>query len=263
MRRGTIAGWLLLGGFAAVGGIVLAWQQQATAQLRHELALAREEHREAARLRAERERATAAQGSAAELSALRADRAALGRLRSEIEMLKTRMDEIEQAPAADTITVTSPPATSELIPASTWENAGRATPKATLETALWAAVGGDIDVLADTISLDAGARAKAEAILAGLPAAARTHYASPEKLVALLTAKDVPEGASMRVVAQSGTATDEARLYVVLQGEKATRGADLALRRHAGNWKLVVPESAVEKYGAMLKDEAAIAGGVR
>lgn len=217
----------------------------------------------AERLRAEIGRGPATTDSTAELAALRADRVALERLRAEIERLKARVQEVRPAPVPEAVAAPSPPNRLDLMPASGWKNAGRATPKEAVETALWAAVGGDIDVLADTISLDAGARAKAEAILAGLPAADRTHYASPEKLVALFTAKDVPVGASMRVMTRSHAATDDAKLTLVLQGETATRSIELALRQRDGNWRLVVPESAVEKYGATLKGEPAIAGPVR
>lgn len=255
-------GWLGLGGLAVIGGIVLALQRQATGQLRHERAIVQEENRSAARRRAESGSATA-QGLATELSALRADRAALARLRAEIDLLKARVQQGQPPSAAETGAVASPPARLQLLPASEWKNAGRGTPTAAVETVLWAAVGGDIDVLADAISLDAGARAKAEMLLAGLPPAARAHYASPEKLVALFTAKDVPVGASMRVVARPSAPADDAKVTLVLQGETATRAIELTLRQRDGNWRLVVPESAVEKYGEALKGEPAIAGGAR
>lgn len=263
MHRGTTAGWLVLGGLVLAGGVALALQQQEAMRLRHELELAREENREATRRRTEGGLVAAGQGTAGELTALRSDREALGRLREEIERLKTRMQAVQPAAARDAAAATPRAATLELTPATAWKNMGRATPKTALETALWAAVGGDIEALADTISLDAGARAKAAAILAGLPEPARAYYGSPEKLVALFTAKDVPVGSNMRMVTRAGATADEAKLTLVLQGETATRSIELALRRQDGAWRLVVPEAAVEKYGAMLKGDPAVAGGAR
>lgn len=264
MNFGTRAGWFVLGGLAVSVGIMLGLQQQAAAELRRERAMIQEENSAAAGQRTVAPvRDAASKDAAAELSALRADRAALARLRTEIEQLKTRFEAIQPAPATEPTTAGATSYRLELMPASGWKNLGRAAPRAAVETALWAAVGGDIEVLADTITLDAGARAKAEALLAGLPPAAREHYASPEKLVALLTSKDVPVGASMRLVARAGTAVDEAKLTLVLQGETATRSIELTLRQRDGNWRLVVPEDAIEKYGAMLRGEPAIAGPVR
>ena len=51
------------------------------------------------------------------------------------------------------------------VPASAWRNAGRLTPKAALETILWASADGDVNAVANAISLGATARANAEKIL--------------------------------------------------------------------------------------------------
>lgn len=262
LHVGPVAGWWVLGGLAAVCGALLGWQWRISAGLRDEIAAARTEIAVGPRAGFERAGAGSAEAQAAELSALRADREALTRLRAEVEALKAGVREV-QAESASVPPAAPPPARLELVPASAWQNAGRATPKAALETALWAAVGGDIDVLAATISLEGGARARAEAILADLPAAERARYASPEQLVALFTARDVPVGASMRLLPRAGSREGEAGITLVLQGETATRSLELTLRQRDGAWQLVVPESAVEKYGAMLKEAPALAAGAR
>jgi Tfp pilus assembly protein PilN len=92
--------WLsaLLLALAVVAGAALLLQRQATAQLRDEIALLRDENRELARLRAENKRLAAVLPVATELEQLRADRAAVVRLRGEIEKLKARTDEMARAP---------------------------------------------------------------------------------------------------------------------------------------------------------------------
>jgi cell division protein FtsB len=69
-----------------------------TDELRGEVELLRDQHREVGRLQAEQARLQAAQIPAPELENLRADHAAVGRLRSEVEALRTRVRELEQPP---------------------------------------------------------------------------------------------------------------------------------------------------------------------
>jgi polyhydroxyalkanoate synthesis regulator phasin len=79
-------------------GAGLALQLQRTDELRGEVELLRDQHREVGRLQAEQARLQAAQIPAPELANLRADHAAVGRLRSEVEALRTRVRELEQPP---------------------------------------------------------------------------------------------------------------------------------------------------------------------
>ena len=239
----------------------LALQQQAAIELRDEVELLRESTRDFARVRAENLRLAAARVAAAELETLRADRAAVVRLRGEIDALQKRGDELppraKAAPAAvqDIAAVSAAPRTpimDEVVPAKLWTNAGRATPAAALETTLWAAAGGDVDVLASGLVFDAQARAKAEAIFAGLPDGVRARYGSPERLIAMLTARDVPlEGA--HIIDTKARKGNLAGLGAqLLDASGTTRMVFLVLRQDGPEWKLVVPTSAVEKYARML-----------
>jgi hypothetical protein len=72
-----------------------------------------------------------------------------------------------------------------LLPASAWKNAGKESPAAAAESLMWAADSGDLEVLANSILLDAAAREKAAAILARLPESSRQTYNTPEKLIEL------------------------------------------------------------------------------
>jgi uncharacterized protein HemX len=80
-------------------GAGLALQRQRTDELRGEVELLRDQHREVGRLQAAQARLQAAQIPAQELENLRADHAAVGRLRSEVEALRMRVRELEQTPA--------------------------------------------------------------------------------------------------------------------------------------------------------------------
>ena len=247
-----------LGAVAAAMGVALFVQREALAQLRSERDAARAEAGELAALQATNRRLTAAEIPAAELNALRADHAALARLREEIGSLQQRT-RVAAAPLQ--------PQRPKQVPASEWRNAGRATPVTTVETALWAAAGGNVEMLADAIHLEGAAREKAEAILARLPDATRAQYSTPERFVALFTAKDIPIDGNMVMIEQKAQGADDASVTVVLQSEvktgpdgrqgRTSRGQVLSLHRHPDGWKLMVPESAVEKYGERLKAPAA------
>jgi hypothetical protein len=256
-------GWFIPVVVAVVVGTVLALQWQATGQLRDEVNMRRKLGHELAGLQQQHGELLQKQIPVADLESLRADRAALLRLRAEIETLKTNAERPRpaQESKAPPLAAKSP---AMFIPASDWKNVGRATPAAAFETALWAAVGGDIDALAAGMSFEAGAREKADAILAKLPPDLRAQYSTPEKLVALFTAKDVPLDSAMRVLAEGRMSENDVRLAVMFEvGNQKTEPAatkrvpvrqerELALRREGNNWKLVVPGTAVEKYGAIL-----------
>ncbi len=90
--------WLsaLLLALAVVAGASWWLQRQATAQLRGELALLRDEQRELARLRAENQRLAAALPAAVELERLRADHAAVLQLRAEIDRARDALQARER-----------------------------------------------------------------------------------------------------------------------------------------------------------------------
>jgi hypothetical protein len=245
--------WSVIGALI-LGFVWLLVAQRTTGKaMRSEIVRLSEEMREPARLVVENRRLRAAQVTTAELNALRADRAEVARLRDEIDTLRRSADQKASAVAKSAPKEYVPSILDGPLPPSAWRNAGASTPGAALETVLWAAAGGDTAVLAARLVFDAGVGAKAEALLAGLPEATRAQYGSPEQLIAALTAKDVPlwntkiydtkaeyEGARMMVAQWS-------------DGEKRPSSVRLMLRQEGGEWRVVVPQSAVEKYAAALK----------
>ena len=251
-------GWLLSAGLAASVACALGWQNMQMAQWRKEAVIWREEARDLARLRAENKRLAAESISAAALEALRGDRAALTRLRGELEALRARSVSPPARPwATDPGT---PASTPKAVPASEWKNAGRSTPAASFETVMWAAAGGDVDALSQALALDGVAKTKADALFASLSSDARANYASAERLVAFLTAKDVPLG-KMAVWGQTPHADDEVLLRArVESADGSSRFPAFSLRRAADGWKLVVPESAIDKYTAQLHEQSQVVG---
>lgn len=143
----------------------------------------------------------------AELGALRLGSSELADARREHDRLRQLQAEAAQraqerrdapppvAPAAKTVT----PSPASLVlgewraPAS-WQNRGRATPAATIETALWAAAGGDLVALQNLLHLDDTVRTKIATLHARLPYASRVLYPSAEHLLAAFATKSLPLG---------------------------------------------------------------------
>ena len=135
----------------------------------------------------------------------------------------------------------------------TWQNLGRATPRATLETSLWAAAHGDVATLAQTIRLEADARTEAETLLSAMPADIRAQYDSPEQFVALLLAAEAPLG-SMQVVSENLLGSDRARLEVLMadtDSEPVPR--TVVFYQDASGWMLVVNGKLVAKVGRLIR----------
>jgi hypothetical protein len=110
---------------------------------------------------------------------------------------------------------------------------------------LWAAAGGDLATLKDTLVLAPDAQSKAVDLLASLPAASGQPLASPEDLMALLVAGNVPLD-SAQVVAKQTNQDGNVIEYVRLKdSEGRTRQVYLTLQKVSDMWKLTVPASAL------------------
>jgi len=188
---------------------------------------------ELARLREEHGRLLRAQPSAEELDRLRRaawarETAAAGPVRGE--------------PAAEARALRP----GDWAAAAKWKNCGRATPEAAIETTLWAAAGGELGALKEAFTFDEETRERVEKILQGLPEMVRRQYASPEALLALFVARDVPQD-SVQVVTRQQHDADNATVFVRLKdAEGNTQPIYLTMRRDERGWRLLVPTQAVE-----------------
>ena len=240
--------WLSAALLALALVVGAAWwlRRQSAAELRGEIALLQDEHRELAQVKADHRRLVAAQVSEAELARLRADRAAVVRLRGEIENLRAGAEQKERALARAAL---------PLIAASEWKNAGRATPAATVETLLWAESRRDIDALAAMVAFDASLRPMVDRFFAVLPESRRTAAGSVEHLVAEFIAKDTPPSA-MRIAEEKTVETDGATLVVQLKNQVGVVfEVPMTLQRRDDGWRLAVPPEAVQKIANAVGNE--------
>jgi hypothetical protein len=180
-------------------GIVWALNRIAATDLQTQIATARQENVEVAALQRERERLQRLQREAEESA--RRERAALELARAQQERAAREKPLHRSPPSVLTV--------GEWLPPAGWKNRGQATPTATVETALWAAAGGDVAMLQGMLQLDESVRVKAAEILARLPESARVLYASPEHLIAAFTTKSIPLG-DAQLVWQHQPGPDEA-----------------------------------------------------
>lgn len=243
----------VIGAFVFVAVLVLGWQRQAANELRGEIARQRALGRERARLTTENQRLTAAQASAEELDRLLAERKAVAQLRAQLETMQRRTTE---STAARRGAMTEPPKVASLLNGNTvayqlWQNAGAATPDAAFETVLWASAGGDIDRLVELLAFAPEARDLSAAIFAQLPAAMRKEFATPERLIAVLTAKDVPLGRAA-ILRQNATPTDTKVTAQIFDAAGNPKVAQFSLRAEGDRWRLVVPVNVVKRYAAAL-----------
>lgn len=254
------AGIVLVG----AAGLAAHFQHQANRALRHDVAALREEVRGAlAQARADQVRAERArvekpgadgpvatvvrEGETHDLATLREEIAALRRSTTVLTQLA------QAAQAAKSLEKSSEAVPTRLVPVGALKNAGKATPEASTETTLWAAVGGDVDTLAGTLAFTPSARAKADEWFAGLTDATRQKYGSPEKVIALMIAKDAETVTGMQVLGRQEISPDNVGVRLRVAGSDGrTKDDTFLMHRSADGWKLVLPDKAVEKFARQL-----------
>ena len=250
----------------AAAGVTWWFEKLSAARLVIEIDARHAESRELAAALRERDRLRSLAPSESELASLRRNAAERAKLRAALDS-----QEAAQPSASPTLTL------GDWRPASEWKNRGQATPHAAVETALWAAAGGDVSTLRNLLSLADATRAKADALFARLPASERGRYPSPEDLIAAFTIKSIPVGEAQLVwfnqadpenatagvflknpPTEAGTADFAAttpaskedsrdRRPPQLPSDGTTTVAYLSLRRDGETWRLVVPPSAIDR----------------
>lgn len=214
----------------AASGIYWADERHTTAQLQQQLEAIKDRGDEIARLRREHDRLLALQRAEIGLGAVRNE----GRQAPPGTGLYSNDQNISLRPGTWT-------------PAAAWKNQGQATPEAAVETMLWAAAGGDLSTLKNTLALASDTRSKATDLLASLPAAASQPFASPEDLMTLLVAGNVPLD-SAQVVAKQINKDGQVIEYLRLKdSDGRTRPVFLTLQKVSENWRLMVPASALDQ----------------
>jgi hypothetical protein len=247
----------------AIGAAAFVVQRQSDAQLREEVALLRREVGELARQRdAARTERPAARVAADTTSAQQEnDRAEIARLREELNALKAKAQEFGQVTqslksaiaAAGTGKSATDALPVRLTPITEWKNAGKGTPSAAVETVLWAAAGGDVDTIANSVELTPSAREKAQALFDRLPEATRAQYGSPEKLMALMMAKDADKVSGLQVLGTREISQDNVGMRVRFGNDLGQTKEQSLLLHHANDgWRLMLTDDPVDKWAKQL-----------
>lgn len=243
-----------------MAGSAALWVQHCdNAELRGEIALLRADVQMEARRAARASNGMAIErvSAAGDETARSIESAELAALRQEIGALRKSTQELTQlaqaAVAAKSMAGTESTVATDLVPANAWRNAGRGTPEAAAETLLWAALGGEVDTLSNALAFTPTARAKADAWFAGLSDGTRQQYGSPEKVIALMIAKDAATLSGMQMLGQKALGADDVGLRVRLaSSEGKVKDDNLVMHRGSDGWRLMVPDNAVEKYARQL-----------
>ncbi len=251
--RPTLRSYLVLATVLGVTAAVLGWQQRTTAELRGKIGRQRAETREVARLQAANQRLAAAQPTEEELTDLLARQVTLDQLRAERITMQRREEEMAQpvvaGPAAPSLKGNS-------VGYKLWRNVGQATPAAAFETALWAAAAGDLDALAGLLAFDDEAKKQATAAFDRLPAAMQDELGTPEKLIALLTAVDVPLGRAS-ILGEVSTPAGTKVTSQLIDAAGRSKVTLFTLQPDGDSWRLKVPAGVVAKYDGWLRAAAA------
>lgn len=235
-------------------GAAWSFQRRAAADLRSEITRLNATKQKEQQLRAERAQLNAKE----ELDKMRADREEIAHLREEINRLRQRADDRARAAASGGAVATKAergPSISEGFASfKSWENKGQSAPDDALQTSLWAAAGGDLKMLANTLALGDTVRQKAHALLDRLPPEVSSQFHTAEEFLALLMTPDVPLS-SARIFDPKANVPEgiAARVIVFSDEHFKQRPVQITLYRIPnGEWRLLVPEAAVDKYAAML-----------
>ncbi len=254
---------LLLGVFgvlAVLGTGMIFLQQQNVAELRGEVAGLRSDLQQMGKAQAQTASAVGAARppiqttAAVDSSAADEQRAELAQLREEMVALKkTAQDATRQAQAATQAARGESPVPAKLTPANELKNVGRATATAAVETLLSAAYGGDVETVASSIALEPSAAALAQELFARLPEATRAQYGSPDKLIALMLAKDASGLTGVQILGQRDMGPDVVGVRVRFANEDGKiKEQGLAFRKTADGLRMIVPDDAVKKFAGQL-----------
>ena len=132
--------------------------------------------------------------------------------------------------------------------AAYYRDEGNATPQAALQTFAWACDGGDTEAVGRLLHIDAKARPKAEAFLAGLPAAARAQWQNVDAMAATILTRSFmsspfPNADILETATVESISTDRVRMRLP---DVPIDGTEYQKTEHG--WKYALTEAVVDKY---------------
>lgn len=248
----------VIGALAITSAVGVFHQSRANADLRAEMAALRQQTGLLETVRADHVRLTRA---ASELETLRVATAEFASVRREASELRQRNAELSAQLSRQSEMTAAHPSTEGrnalapgMLPAEAWRNVGHATPEAAFQTLLWAAMGGDLELIARSLHLTEEVRAKADALFARLPGTLRTQFGTTEQMVASFLSSDVPF-AGMKV--EGAEFQDQNRILLDTQWQyvdgRVQQNPLLFVRGSNGSWSQVLAPRILEKWDAMLR----------
>lgn len=202
----------------------------------------REENR---RTREQLLRRTETEAQDAAQSAAQARHAELVKLRDEVAALEARARAASDQKAAITeVLETNRDPEKGMTRGEYFQNVGRATPSAALQTLVWAALNGDDATLAATLSVTSADRSDAEELLARLSVDERAKYPTAESLVAIMMTGEIVKVAAAQVLGYE--MTDAQHAIVSIRTSESDKDETLPMELGAGGWQVVVPAKAIK-----------------
>lgn len=121
-----------------------------------------------------------------------------------------------------------------------FQNAGRGTPSAAVQTLVWAVLQANEPVLVASLALTDDAREEALQLLAHLPESARAKYPAPENLAALMVTSEILRADALQIVATTPVDAQHVIVNVQLAGGDGVEKVPTELG--PDGWKVMVPK---------------------
>jgi hypothetical protein len=246
MRSSTLC-WLAL--VLAVSGVAAASSgiRRMNAAKVQDLEVARKLNLELLRLRGENRRLKSEGVSNSERRRLELAHVEAEGLRARIASLQAR----ESLWASTTVPLGYDPDT---VSAREWVYAGRATPRAAIESVLWSAERGDVEQLTSLLGFSEANRERVDALFSRLPPAMQQEYGSAERVVATLMAGSFPKDASAMTIVGDDQGTEDSSVSMrVDHADGQVRTNVFSFHRTDAGWQLLVPESVLNGYETILR----------
>jgi hypothetical protein len=257
-RKTAMVFWVAL--FAA-GAFGLMRLRGHHANLRKELADLQRRSRamESTQRENERLKSLIAQTERTDADATNARQRELARLRAEVSDLEKRAAVRNEQKTTETIVESAALANNRdpergMTRLEHFQNIGRATPAAAFQTLVWAALKGADTMLLEVLALSPEAQAKADALLARLPAAAREKFPNAESLAAMAVTGEMMKGNALEIAGY--TFTDGSHALVQIR-TPAAKEAKLPMQLSPGGWQLIVPDRAIDGVERKMGEMAA------
>jgi hypothetical protein len=176
-------------------------------------------------------------------------------LHAETDALRARLTALQGGATVQTAVAAE--AESNVVSAKDWSNAGRLTPRAAIESVLWAASRGDVDHLAALLGFQPEVREQVDAMFAKLPEASQREFGSAENVIATMLAGSFPKDASSMSILADHQWGDEAGIAMsVDRSAGGSRTNQYRLHHTPDGWQLMVPASVIEGFQHTLMADA-------